>query len=221
MPGIVRTLIARVSAAILRLFRNGHVMIRRGCPADADDFAELALLSSPTLFPAIYGDSASRVLRSLHRQPRNLFSCENALFAELSGKNVGMLLAYDWRTRREQNWRTGLLLLRELKFGIIRRAPGLLRSRNAVGDVPKGEVYISNVAVYTDHRGNGIGTRLIGEAQDLALRNAASALTLDVEADNHSAIRLYLRLGFSVAAERRLSLGGGQTLAFYRMRKAL
>ncbi len=221
MAGTVRALIAKVSAAVLRLFRNGHVMIRQGCPADAADFSELALLSSPTLLPAVYGPNAGRVLRRLHRHPNNLFSCENALYAELSGKNAGMILAYDRRTMRKQNLRTGFLLLREMKWGIVPGAPALIRSSRAVGQVKDGEFYISNVAVYPGHQSAGIGTRLIGEAEILALKSGASCLTLDVEADNLSAIRLYLRLGYVTVSESQVRIGRDHALRFYRMRKPL
>jgi len=33
-----------------------HMELRKALPMDADDFAALVLISSPSLFPAIYGD---------------------------------------------------------------------------------------------------------------------------------------------------------------------
>ena len=61
-----------------------------------------------------------------------------------------------------------------------------------------------SIAVLPEYRNQGIGTsllkQLISEAQ-----NEFSALSLSVSADN-PAVRLYLRLGFVIAAAQRTSL---------------
>jgi hypothetical protein len=39
--------------------------IKRALPTDADDFAALVLISSPSLFPAIYGDGVRSIMQHL------------------------------------------------------------------------------------------------------------------------------------------------------------
>jgi len=42
-----------------------HMGISRALPTDAEDFAALVLISSPSLFPAIYGDGVGGVMQHL------------------------------------------------------------------------------------------------------------------------------------------------------------
>ena len=213
--------ISRMSAGIVKMFRNGHITIREGVPSDARDFAELVLLSSPALFPALYSDDVSNLMRRMYRRPRNLFSHDHTYFAELSGKRVGMLLGYSWQSKKQQDLRTGLLLLREMKLRFIFRLPAFLKARNAIGMVNEGEYYISNLATYTGYQSTGIGTRLIHEAEKQGRKGGAAKVTLDVEAENSNAIELYRKLGFAIDRESSLRLRGGRLFEFYRMSKQL
>jgi ribosomal-protein-alanine N-acetyltransferase len=65
------------------------------------------------------------------------------------------------------------------------------------------EVHINNVAVLPQFRGHGIGTTLMQHVLTEARRLGAKRATLEVRASNHSALRLYERLGFYVAATRK------------------
>lgn len=213
--------ISRMSAGIVKMFCNGHITIREGVPSDAGDFAELVLLSSPALFPALYGNDVSDLMRRMYRRPRNLFSHDHTFFAELSGKRAGMLLGYSWQSKKQQDLRTGLLLLREMKLRFIFRLPAFLKARNAIGMVNEGEFYISNLATHTNYQSTGIGTRLIHEAEKQGRKGGAAKVTLDVEAENSIAIELYRKLGFAIDRESSLRLRGDRPFEFYRMSKQL
>lgn len=213
--------ISRMSAGIVKMFCNGHITIREGVPSDAGDFAELVLLSSPALFPALYGNDVSDLMRRMYRRPRNLFSHDHTFFAELSGKRAGMLLGYSWQSKKQQDLRTGLLLLREMKLRFIFRLPAFLKARNAIGMVNEGEFYISNLATHTSYQSTGIGTRLIHEAEKQGRKGGAAKVTLDVEAENSIAIELYRKLGFAIDRESSLRLRGDRPFEFYRMSKQL
>jgi hypothetical protein len=42
-----------------------HTELKRALPPDSEDFAALVLISSPSLFPAIYGDGIGGVMQHL------------------------------------------------------------------------------------------------------------------------------------------------------------
>jgi ribosomal-protein-alanine N-acetyltransferase len=65
------------------------------------------------------------------------------------------------------------------------------------------EIHINNLAIRPDFRAQGIGSALLrhvlGQARELGARRA----TLEVRASNERARRLYERMGFYVAGNRR------------------
>jgi ribosomal-protein-alanine N-acetyltransferase len=65
------------------------------------------------------------------------------------------------------------------------------------------EVHINNVAIRPGFRGQGIGTALMRHVFAEGTRLGARRATLEVRASNGGALRLYERLGFSVAGRRR------------------
>ena len=67
-----------------------------------------------------------------------------------------------------------------------------LRSQDGLGA-------IQNVGITPDHRGRGLGTRLLFQALDGFRQAGLSRAYLEVTAQNDGAIRLYRRLGFSTA----------------------
>lgn len=198
-----------------------HTEIRKALPADAEDFAVLVLTSSPSLFPAIYGDRAKNLMKSLFCQRRNLFSFGHTYFAELNGKKAGMVLGYGWRAKRREDWRTGFLLLKQMKIGLLTRLPQMIKVEGVIGMVGYREYYISNIAVYPEYRAAGVGTRLISGAEEEAKKSSAERVALDVEVENTGAFRLYKRLGYSVADESTVQLRGGRSFSFHRMCKEL
>ena len=53
-----------------------------------------------------------------------------------------------------------------------------------------------SLVVAPHHRGKGIAETLLADAEDVAARNGARALRLEVREDNTRAIRFYTRLGY-------------------------
>lgn len=196
------------------------VILRRALSTDAADFADLVLMSASELFPTIYGDGAKIVLQRLFCQRHNLFSFEHTYFVEAGGSRVGMLLGYDWNVKRRESWRTGLLLLKQMKSDFLRRLPTMIKLENLIGMVHDGEFYISNVAIYPEFRAQSIGTKLILEVEKVAKEKGARKMALDVEVGNVGAIKLYSRLGYSITGECLVRLGG-RFFHFYRMNKEL
>lgn len=65
------------------------------------------------------------------------------------------------------------------------------------------ESYVQTIAVSPRVQGRGIGTALLRELIDESQRRGCPHLDLEVRADNHTAIRLYERHGFSRIGVRR------------------
>jgi ribosomal-protein-alanine N-acetyltransferase len=65
------------------------------------------------------------------------------------------------------------------------------------------EADVQTVAVAADVQGHGIGALLVRSLIDQAARRRASALLLEVRADNPAAIALYARHGFERISVRR------------------
>lgn len=64
------------------------------------------------------------------------------------------------------------------------------------------EAHVTNIAVRADHRGKGLGERLLTELQQTAAYFGASKMTLEVRVSNEIAQRLYRKLGFKPAGIR-------------------
>jgi len=201
------------------MFNNKSIIIRKGLPEDAVDFANLTLLSEPELFPAMFGSGARNVLQNLFRQRRNLFSFEHSYFIEVDGTKAGMILGRE--KKRGEEWRTGLLMIKYMKLEFLARIPALLKALSLVGRAGGKEYYISSIAVYPEFRGNKLGTTLLLEAEAEAKRCGAEKITLDASVNNQDAIRLYNRLGYLVAGKPRRVKISGKKFAQVRMCKKL
>ncbi|SFR95672.1 ribosomal-protein-alanine acetyltransferase [Dyella sp. OK004] len=60
-----------------------------------------------------------------------------------------------------------------------------------------------SIATHAEARGKGVGSALLEAAEQTARRRHCRALRLEVRTDNHSAIRLYERLGYHCIGEHR------------------
>ena len=119
----------------------------------------------------------------------------------------------------------------DLSFGLVRRHFGVLRSvayslllsvRSWSRPAP-GELVFETLAVSPGERGQGIGTRLVRHVEGYARDKGYGSVGLEVTDSNHTAIRLYSRLGYAIVKTRRYpfvaraaGFGGN-----HRMRKRL
>jgi len=198
-----------------------NIIIRKGLPEDAPDFTNLILLSELELFLAIFGSGARNVLQNLFRQRRNLFSFEHSYFTDVDGIKAGMIIGYNWKTQREENWRTGLLMIKYMKLEFITKLLSLLKAMSIVGRAKDSEYYISNVAVYPEFRGINLGTNLLWQMEKEAKRCGVERSALDVDVNNQDAIRLYHRLSYSIVGKPRRAKINRKVFAFFRMCKKL
>ena len=75
---------------------------------------------------------------------------------------------------------------------------GYIGAHNIVG-----EVYITNVAVFSDFRRQGIAESLIKKLIDVSFCENAEFITLEVRKSNSGAIKLYEKMGFKEVGSRK------------------
>jgi len=197
-----------------------HLTITNANQNDVTHFSILMKLSAPSLFLMLFGNEFEATLKKLFIEPQNLFSFQHVYFTEIDGNKVGMLLGYDWQTKKRAVFRTGWLIMKYLGANFIKKMPYFLKFKNIIGQIYEDEYYISNVAVYPEYRGKNIGTFLINRVEVEAKEKDIKRIGLDVESANIRAISLYKRLGFTTAKQSSVKLGG-QLFSFYRMSKEL
>ena len=85
--------------------------------------------------------------------------------------------------------------------GVLKAAGGAIAAFCCVW-VVLDELHINNVAVRPEFRRRGFARMLLEHVMDEATRRGATRATLEVRRSNVGALRLYERLGFSVAGVR-------------------
>ncbi len=169
-------------------------VIRKAVPEDAGQLAELmnaageglpAWLWSQMAGPAedVMSFGALRVAGT-----DSSFSYRNAHVAELDGAIAGMLLGYQ--------------LDNPYDVSALDDCPEVVRPLIELESRVPGSWYINAIATVPAVRGQGIGSRLMQLAEDLAIRSRSNSLSLIVARDNDAAARLYKRLGYHPVATR-------------------
>lgn len=194
------------------------ITIRKADFEDKKDFAALMLISASFL-PILFNKRIKDILQELFCYRFNLFSFEHVLFAEIDGEKAGMILGYDWQTKKRENLRTGFLLFKKTGISILRKLTALIKFNAAVGKLNNGEYYISNIAVYPKFSGVGAGKKLMSEAEHEAKMAGSERIILDVEKDNIGAITVYKKIGYEKIKEFSIPLQKNKILYFNRMTK--
>ena len=111
------------------------------------------------------------------------FSYRNCTVAELGGEVIGMLHAFPMEDQPEHK-EAG-----EPMDPVLEPYTKL--------EVP-GSYYISAMATFPEHRGKGLGTRMLEIANGRARENGCPQISLLVFEQNEEAVRLYERKGFEI-----------------------
>jgi len=125
------------------------------------------------------------------RMDDTLYSYRNTRIAEIDGKSVGALVAYDGSHYAK---------MREKTFGLVQQTSGMDLSHNAMETGP-GEFYLDSMAILSDYRGIGIGKMLMRDRMDYALRNGFHKVTLLVDKDKPRLQSYYESEGFAFGEE--------------------
>ena len=168
----------------------GKVLIRDASMADAPFIARVVLAGIDMLD---MGEEMSEGQRPIFdhlvdicKMDDTLYSYRHTCIAEVNGKAVGALVAYDGAPYAEMRAKT---------FGLVQQTSGMDLSKNAMETGP-GEFYLDSMAVLPEHRGLGIGQMLMRNRMTYALVNGFEAVTLLVDKDKPHLQAYYESLGF-------------------------
>ena len=120
-----------------------------------------------------------------------LYSWKNTLIAEIEGKPVASLTAYNGTNYKEMREITFALFDGPLDFDI-----DLMQD-----ETHEGEYYLDSAAVLPEYRNQGIGRKLLLAGIETGKKLSILHVTLLVSPNNHKAKKLYRSLGFREAGE--------------------
>ena len=196
------------------------MMLRDALPDTADARAIAWDLETATagMFSIMVGSRWEQILMRVITQPGHAWSLDRARIAEADGEVLGVLLGAPADTPEPASslglaW--GWTRLRLTAAAIAFRPFTSFMSRH-----DPGEWYVTAVSVKPEARGRGVGSLLLDDAVARAREAGAMSITLDVDAKNSGARRLYERHGFVVVDESPTAwLAGG--VRVQRMRRML
>jgi ribosomal protein S18 acetylase RimI-like enzyme len=176
---------------------SDDVAIRAARRSDAADMALLANIAGHGLPSFVWSrsegvdlvESPLEIGRLRALRDEGSFSWRNAVVAATDDEVAGMLVGY-----RQPD---------EMQADTAGADPIFAPLIELEAEAP-GTWYINILAVYSNWRGSGIGSRLIGTAHDNAAESGARGLSLIAADDNEQALRFYDRNGFRERAARPL-----------------
>lgn len=174
---------------------NPIVQLRDATLDDAPFIARVVLAGIDMLdMDAVLPDDQRAIFEHLIkicRMDDTLYSYLNTRIAEVDGKPVGALVAYDG---------AHYALMREKTFGLVQQTSGMDLSHNAMETGP-GEFYLDSMAILSDYRGIGIGKLLMRDRVDFAFNNGSQKVTLLVDKDKPRLQQYYESEGFAFSEE--------------------
>lgn len=196
------------------------ILIRKGKIEDKEDFVNLIIYTGEKLLYTIFGKNVKEILKELYVRKNNQFSFEFTNFAIYKNRISGMILSYSFDDLKKVSINTGYLLIKFMKFDFIKNIEKFIKSYLKLSIIKKDEYYISNIAVYPEFRGLGIGKELLLFTENIAKEKNLRKLSLDVEKENKNAIEIYKNFGFIMNNEFNLTFHDYK-FSFYKMIKTL
>ena len=166
------------------------VTFRRGEPRDCSDMAILLDSASRRITSWLWGLSATPGQSWIdYGRTRALTATSAAMFhanwqvVEVDGQLAGGCF--------------GFLIPDPYDPGDLSDMPDFLHPLIAMEELAKGCWMLQCIAVFPEHRGKGLGRRLIEKACEMARTSGAGRIVLEVENVNAGAIDLYTAKGFT------------------------
>lgn len=199
---------------------GSHVTVRdaRAELVDAREVAWALETATDGMFSMMVGRTWQTVLAELVMRPGHAWSWSQARIAEVEGATVGVALsgpadlpAPDDSLGLGWGWR-------RIRLTAVALAGDPFLS--FMDHHEPGEWYLTAVAVRPESRGLGVGSQLLDDVIERGTAAQMSSVTLDVDAKNTRAERLYGEYGFAVTGSSgRAWLMGGVVVR--RMRRPL
>lgn len=199
--------------------------IRPANPDDAHLASQLTHLSMDELANYLFGIvhlSVNELLAGLFSLKGNRFSWDITDVANWNDEPVGMLVSFPgWEiTRRNLTTGIGLLKLCGL-LDFLRLAARAMSVAEGI-ETYRDEYYVSNLAVFPNLQGRGIGSFLLASVEDKAQSAGLKKCSLIVGTENPGARRLYERCGYQVVFTKTYSGPAADAHAgYHRMVKEL
>ena len=170
---------------------NGDIIYRRALKPDSAVIARLASIASDgvadyawTLI-AQHGENILDVAQQRYEREGTQISYQNCMVATVEDELIGMLLAFSDVAKVGKEIETDPVL------AIFEN----LRENESY--------YIDCVAVFEDYRGQGIGSGLMGRAEQQARKRGHVKTSLVVFEQNIGAKKLYERLGYREVSRKK------------------
>ena len=164
-----------------------EINIRKAQKEDASQIAELFMLAWPV---EDIMNSNGITYQQLHESmteiaatQQTIYSYENTFVAEVGGKIVGAMCAYDGADYQK---------LKQPIVNILGSDSGFAQLK----ETEAGEFYLDSVGVHEEYRGRGIATQLFAAQIERAKSLGHKIVGLIVDEDKPQAEALYTRLGF-------------------------
>jgi ribosomal protein S18 acetylase RimI-like enzyme len=173
-----------------------HLRLRPARKDDAEALARLIDIAGEGFGMYLWsqaakpGETALEIGKRRAQREEGGFSYRHATIAEVDRRVAGLLLGYR--------------LPEPYVLGDISALPEMVRPLVELEAEAPGTWYVNALAAFPEYRGQGIGTRLLKEAELLAIEAGAPGLSLIVADQNEGAKRLYSRMGYRAVARRRL-----------------
>ncbi|GGW91116.1 GNAT family N-acetyltransferase [Alteromonas halophila] len=178
------------------------VTLRAAEQTDGEVATELLMQAAGALLTDIFGNGDEARVR------RYLFAAWHAGEGQYGYKNhwvacqdervIGLVTC--WHNQLPENFDRATLDVITAHFGLDESLNIVMRSQvysSALHPPTDTQMAIGHLAITPDCRRQGVGRRLLDEMQALAVSLGKTALVLDVEQTNHSAIDFYLANQFS------------------------
>ena len=170
------------------------LIIRQAKPSDANVIAHIIALGfGDDMMQQYCGPNGLEILEVLAGLEVSQYSYHNVLVAEVDGEAVGAIAGYDGAKLQQ---------LRQPTLAYIQQHAGFMPQIQE--ETQPGEYYLDSLAVFPEHRHQGIATKLILALCDKAFSEGHQRVGLLVDMDNPTAERLYTSLGFQRINSKQL-----------------
>ena len=164
-----------------------NVIIRQAFKEEAVQIAELFMLAWPVEeileSNGLTKEQLHESMTAIAAAEETIYSYENTIVAEVDGKVVGAICAYDGAEYQR---------LKQPIVDVLGADSGFAQLK----ETEAGEFYLDSVGVLSEYRGRGIASRLIDAQCKRATSQGHKVAGLIVDIDKPQAEALYARLGF-------------------------